>query len=614
MAHCAHDSRVTAAQRALFALTAITLVLMTAYVCVRLTTLFAAGYSVADATMAALLIGAELFLCLHGVGYFLSVVKAERHRQRALPILFSEYRRTSPRPGARAALPSVAVLVAAFNESADVLEETLASVCAMDYPAAHVYLIDDSTRAECQQGAARVAARYGARLIHRADRSGYKAGAINDLIPHLEETYIALLDADQRPLEGWLKDLVPYMDAHADLAFVQTPQVYVNTEGLPVAEAAKYQQAVFFEYICEGKSHSNAMFCCGSNVIIRREALLSIGCTVNGRRHFFDETSVTEDFATSFRLHARGWRTDYVNQPYVVGMGPETLPAYFTQQMRWAMGTLAVGLQVGRQLLTHPRALRPAQWWEYLLSGTYYFTGLANLVFILAPPAFLAFDVRPLELDARLYLLLVFPHIGFNLTVFFACMRMRGVPLAEAWLATALAFATFWTYTKAAAVAVLGLKRAFGVTPKGVGGIVPVRHLFPEVAALTACVASAVAAVACMFWTGPDLTYGVNGFWAAYNALQLSTLIIYFNRPVTIARRPELLAPVVGQLAPGVNPGARAAELTPLRGCAPHPAVGQLATLRLAPPTPTGETLSHAGGTHVRREGKPPRRPKRAAR
>lgn len=359
MAQRVYGSKLIATQRALLALTTITLLLMAAYVCVRLTTLFASGYSAADAAMAALLFGAELFLCFHGVGYFLSVIKAERHQRHATPILFSRYRPTSARPGAPAALPHVAVLVAAFNESEDVLEETLASVCAMDYPAAHVYLIDDSTRTECQQGAARVAATYGATLVHRTDRSGYKAGAINDLIPRLEEPYIALLDADQRPLEGWLKDLVPYMEAHADLAFVQTPQVYVNTDGLPVAEAATYQQAVFFEYICEGKSHSNAMFCCGSNVIIRRDALLSIGCTVKGRRHFFDETSVTEDFATSFRLHAKGWRTDYVNQPYVVGMGPETLPAYFTQQMRWAMGTLAVGLQVAGQLLKNPRALRP---------------------------------------------------------------------------------------------------------------------------------------------------------------------------------------------------------------------------------------------------------------
>ena len=355
-------------QRALFILIGLTLLLMASYVCIRLITLFSANYSIADAVMAVLLLGAELFLCFHGVGYFLSVIKAQRRQQQAAPLLFAAYGRSG---GGKttSGVPEVAVLVASFNESADVLEETLASIRAMDYPAAHIYLLDDSTRPECQQGAARVAAIYGAKLVHRTDRSGYKAGAINDLIPHLEEPYVALLDADQRPLQGWLKDLVPHMEANPDLAFVQVPQVYVNAEGLPVAEAATYQQAVFFEYICEGKADSNAMFCCGSNVILRREALLSIGRTVNGRRHFFDETSVTEDFATSFRLHEQRWRTEYVNRPYVVGMGPETLPAYFTQQMRWAMGTLAVGLRIARHLITHPRALAPAQWWEYLLSG-----------------------------------------------------------------------------------------------------------------------------------------------------------------------------------------------------------------------------------------------------
>src|SRR5688572_17934510 len=110
----ARPERASAGRRALFALTAVTLTLMTAYVCVRLTTLFASGYSVADATMAALLIAAELFLCVHGVGYFLSVIKAERHKQLATPILFSEYQRESHRPGTRPALPHVAVLIASF--------------------------------------------------------------------------------------------------------------------------------------------------------------------------------------------------------------------------------------------------------------------------------------------------------------------------------------------------------------------------------------------------------------------------------------------------------------------------------------------------------------------
>jgi cellulose synthase (UDP-forming) len=538
-----YSSRLKATQRALFALTAITLVLMAAYICVRLATLFATGYSAADATMAALLITAELFLCLHGVGYFLSVVKAERRQSATAPMLFCRYQRTGPRPGAPGAAPRVAVLVASFNESADVLEETLASVCAMDYPAAQVYLIDDSTRVECQQGAARVAATYGARLIHRTDRSGYKAGAINDLLPQLEETYIALLDADQRPLEGWLKDLVPYMDARPDLAFVQTPQVYVNTEGLPVAEAAKYQQAVFFEYICDGKSYSNAMFCCGSNVIIRREALLSIGCTVKGRRHFFDEASVTEDFATSFRLHAKGWRTDYINQPYVVGMGPETLPAYFTQQMRWAMGTLAVGLQVARRLLNHPRELRPGQWWEYLLSGSYYFVGFANFIFMLAPIMFMVFDVRPLRTQSSLYLVFFVPYIAFTMNLFFFGMGLRGHSIRGIWLASALSFATFWIYMKAAIVALFGLKRAFGVTPKGVGGAIPVTSMLPE---LVMCAASAGVAVWGAYQlvvTGWSVAYVMNTFWAGYHAVLLSTLFVYFNAPVTIPSRRLLFEP-----------------------------------------------------------------------
>jgi cellulose synthase (UDP-forming) len=530
-------ARLNPRQRGLFVLIGLTLLLMAAYVSVRLITLFSANYSFADAAMAVLLLGAELFLCFHGIGYFLSVVKAQRRQQQTPPLLFAAYggRRHSPATSAHA--PAVAVLVASFNESADVLEETLASIRAMDYPAAHTYLLDDSTRAECRQGAARVAGIYGATLVHRTDRSGYKAGAINDLLPTLEEPYVALLDADQRPLQGWLKDLVPYMEAHPDLAFVQVPQVYVNGDGLPVAEAATYQQAVFFEYICEGKAYSNAMFCCGSNVILRRDALLSIGCTVKGRRHFFDETSVTEDFATSFRLHEKGWRTDYVNRPYVVGMGPETLPAYFTQQMRWAMGTMGVGLQIARRLTRTPRALAAAQWWEYLLSGSYYFVGLANFIFMMAPILFVLFDVRPMQTRPSLYLVFFLPYIVFTMNAFFFGMWLRRYSIRGIWLASALSFATFWIYMKAAIVALFGLKRAFGVTPKGVGGAIPVMSMLPELIMLISNAGVALWGGYHVVRDGWSIAYVMNTIWAAYHTILLSTLFVYFNKPVTIAER-----------------------------------------------------------------------------
>jgi len=51
----------------------------------------------------------------------------------------------------------------------------------MDYPAIHLYLLDDPTKEECRIAGQRLAARYGATLKQRTNRAGYKAGAINDL-------------------------------------------------------------------------------------------------------------------------------------------------------------------------------------------------------------------------------------------------------------------------------------------------------------------------------------------------------------------------------------------------------------------------------------------------
>lgn len=514
-------------------------ILMAAYVAVRLTTVpFDSSFAPSDRILAFCLLWAELFLCMHGVGYFTSVLKAARRERRGTPWLF-----------ARGSDAPVAVLIASFNESEDVLAETIASTLALDYPRFTVYLLDDSTKPENREGAARLARAFGIELVTRTSRAGYKAGAINDLLPKLTEPYVAILDADQRPLTTWLRDIVPLLEESPSLAFVQVPQVYVNTRGLPVARAAAFQQAVFFEYICEGKSDSNAMFCCGSNVVLRREALMSVEVVVDGRRHFFDETSVTEDFATTVRMHAAGWRTAYVNRRYVVGMGPETLPAYFTQQMRWAMGTLGVGLRVMGLLLRDRRQLTAGQWWEYLLSGTYYFVGFATFIFMIAPVLFVGFDVRPLRSDEGLYLVFFIPYIVFTMNLFFFGMALRNYSLKGVWLASALSFATFRTYIKAALVALFGLKRAFGVTPKGVGGAIPLVRLWPELVLLIANVATAAYGIFWMTRYGLELAYGINTIWAAYHSVLLSTLFVHFNRRVEIPEYVALFEPAAGARA-----------------------------------------------------------------
>jgi cellulose synthase (UDP-forming) len=503
----------------LFAATGITLFSMVLYVAYRVSAIRGGDYSLPDAILAALLLAAEFFLMFHGVGYFLSVVKAaKRNAVMARPMFAPSLD-----------IP-VAVLVCAFNEPEHVLDETLAAIRAMDYRAINLYLLDDSTKPECRIAAQRLADRYGATLRLRADRAGYKAGALNDVLPDLSEPYVAIVDADQRPVQAWLKDVIPILERDAMLAMVQAPQVYVNTGGLPVATAARFQQAIFFEYICEGKAYSNAIFCCGSNVVVRRAALLGVEVPYKGRRTFFDESTVTEDFATSLRWHAQGWRTEYVNEPYVLGMGPETVSAYFTQHMRWSMGSMTVGLRVLRLLVRHPRMLSPSQWWEYLLSGLYYFVGCANLVFILAPVAFLLGGIRPLHTESDLYLLFFIPYILFTMNLFFFGMKLRKYPIKGVWLASALSFSTTWIYVKAACVAVLGLKRAFAVTPKGVGGTIPLRRLPVELTLFTVNVVAAAVGLYHLIVVELDVSYVVTTVWASYHAILLSTLFFYFNR------------------------------------------------------------------------------------
>lgn len=528
-----YDAKVSSrGYLAIYALLFAAFLMMLAYVTARVVmTITAEDYRLGDLAMAALLLGAECFLAVHATGYFFNILKAGRRQATARPIAFSRH-----------TTASVAVLVAAFNEAEEVIEETLASIRAMDYPT-NLYLLDDSTKPECQEGARHVARKYGARLVHRTNRAGFKAGAINDLIPHLTEQYIALLDADQKPRENWLKEMVAYIEDRPDLGLVQSPQHYINEAGLPVCHAAKYQQAVFFEFICEGKSYSNAMFCCGSNCVIRREALLSIKQVIGGRRMYFDERSVTEDFATTFLLHLKGWGSDYVNQPYAVGMGPETLPAYFTQQMRWAMGTQWQCRSWLRHLFRTPRALTPAQWWEHAMVSTYFFIGIPNFIFMLAPIAFVLFDLRPFRSDSKLYLAFFLPYLVCSMNLFFLGLRLRGYSAKGVWLASALSFSTFWIYMKASAVTILRLTRGFAVTPKSVGGSIPLRRLWMELTMFLGSCATSLWCVYQLIETQGDVAYAINGVWATYHAALLSTLFFHFNKPVMVHPRPSLFDP-----------------------------------------------------------------------
>jgi cellulose synthase (UDP-forming) len=176
--------------------------------------------------------------------------------------------------------------------------------------------------------------------------------------------------------------------------------------------------------------------------------------------------------------------------------------------------------------------------------STYYFVGIPNFIFMLAPILFMLFDIRPVRSNTTLYLVFFVPYIIFSMNLFFLGMKARRYEAKGIWLASALSFSSFWIYMKASMVAILGLKRAFAVTPKSVGGAIPLRRLWME---LTMFCGNCAASAWCLYHlvvSHGNIAYAVNGVWATYHAILLSTLFIHFNKPVTIEPRQCLFRPM----------------------------------------------------------------------
>jgi cellulose synthase (UDP-forming) len=317
------------------------------YFPIRFAAFYAEGYSIIDRFFSILLLAAEIFFVMHTITYLMNFLRSTELYPSSVERYFKEFSEKR-----------VAVFIASFNEPAEVLEKTLASatVCARDI--GKVYLLDDSTDESKRRDAETLAIKYGARYIHRTDRKGFKAGAINNTLKLIDEEYLAILDSDQRPLPEFLTETVSILESDPHLAFVQVPQIYTNTDVSRLALGAHCVQLVFFEYICEGKSVTNAMFSCGSNTVFRTSALREVGG--------FDEKSVTEDMATSITIHEHGWASKYYNKPLVAGEGPATLGAYFTQQGRWSLGSLGLCFRVIKDFIKNPGCMKPMQWWDYI--------------------------------------------------------------------------------------------------------------------------------------------------------------------------------------------------------------------------------------------------------
>jgi cellulose synthase/poly-beta-1,6-N-acetylglucosamine synthase-like glycosyltransferase len=242
------------------------------------------------------------------------------------------------------ALPHVTVQLPLFNEP-DVVEQLLEAVARLEYPREklEIQVLDDSTDDTRELARAKVEslARRGidAVYIHRHDRTGFKAGALDYGQRMAKGELIAVFDADFIPQPDFLRAVVPHFE-DAKIGCVQARWGHMNRdhslltkiESLMldghhmVENCARYGSDRFFNFS-------------GTGGIWRREAIAAAG----GWQH----DTLTEDLDLSYRAQLAGFKFVYRVDHVTPAELPEEMEAFRAQQFRWAKGTV----QTARKLL-----------------------------------------------------------------------------------------------------------------------------------------------------------------------------------------------------------------------------------------------------------------------
>ncbi|NKX52532.1 glycosyltransferase, partial [Arthrobacter deserti] len=165
---------------------------------------------------------------------------------------------------------TVDVLVTTYNEPADLVMATALAARDIRYPHT-TWILDDGARPELRELAGRHGLGYLTRSADWADRPRHaKAGNLNNALMMTHGEFLLILDADQVPAPDIHDKTLGYF-TDPRVALVQTPQYFGN---VPEDDPLGSQAPLFYGPIQQGKDGWNAAFFCGSNAILRREALM----------------------------------------------------------------------------------------------------------------------------------------------------------------------------------------------------------------------------------------------------------------------------------------------------------------------------------------------------
>jgi len=316
--------------------------------------------------------------------------------------------------------PRVTVQLPIYNELY-VAQRLIRAAARLEYPAGllEIQVLDDSTDETIDIVLRELerARHQGLNIscLHRAERAGFKAGALSDGLAQSESEFIAIFDADFIPPPDYLRKVMPHF-GDARVAFIQTRWGHINRD----YSFLTYLQSLAIDahFMVEQFARSQAGYAFnfnGTAGVWRRVALEDAGG--------WKSDTLTEDLDLSYRAFLRGWRAVYLREVVAPAELPASFSAYRRQQHRWARGSFECALKLLPQVWRAPLTL--AQKVEATLHLTGYGVHLLLCALVILYPMVIALSDRFPSLIMLFGLAFVFNVTAFAPTAFFIVAQQQ---------------------------------------------------------------------------------------------------------------------------------------------------------------------------------------------
>jgi cellulose synthase/poly-beta-1,6-N-acetylglucosamine synthase-like glycosyltransferase len=381
--------------------------------------------------------------------------------------LFNKHKKRDTAPQSKFEdLPRVTVQIPAYNEMY-VIERVIDAVCAFEYPADRldIQVLDDSTD-ETQKIARHAVERWRALgididYIHRDNRTGFKAGALENGLRTAKGEFVAIFDVDFVPQPDFLQKSIHYF-ADPKVGMVQGRWEHLNREYSFLTRT----QAIFLDghFMLESFTRflSGRFFNFnGTAGILRRKTIADAG----GWEH----DTLTEDLDLSYRAQMKGWKFVFVPDLTVPAELPVEINSFKSQQCRWAKGAMQTCKKVLVRVLrgNFDTAEKFESW--YHLTGNISYPLMVLLSLVLFPALIVRYNqgwFQLLILDLPLFILAFSSVSTFYITSQKAlhkdwCRRIAYLPGLMA-----VGIGMTLPGTKAVLEGAFGIKSPFVRTPK----------------------------------------------------------------------------------------------------------------------------------------------------